>query len=133
MALQQRAPATVAELRRLRRRPGDVREEHGREHAVADDRGPRAREELLDLVGEFVVEAQESGAGGLELNVRSAWDVFGDVARVTLVEVRIIGAAHDERRALDVGQHFPHVHLADRGQHRGGGGGVHRQALQAPQ
>ena len=133
MALQQRAPAAVAELGRPRGRPDDVGEEHGREHAVADGRGPRAREELLDLVGEPVVEAEPGGLRGRELDVRGARDVLGDVARVTLVEVRIVGAAHDERRALDARQQLPHVHLADRSQRRGGGGRVHRQALEAPQ
>ena len=60
VALQQRAPRAIAQLRCALGRANDVSEEDCRQHAVADDWTPHAGQEVLDLIrdGVLVVEPQ---------------------------------------------------------------------------
>ena len=105
-------------------RADDVGEEDRGEHAVADDRAPDAGQELLDLV-------RAARPPRPDLDVLRVGDVLGGVARVALVDERVVGAAQHQRRALHAGQRVAHVELADHRQRRGGGVGRHRQALVA--
>ena len=60
---EQLLPARVAELGGPLGRADDVREQHGREHAVRLARAPRPRDELLDLVDELVLCCPRTGSG----------------------------------------------------------------------
>ena len=59
---EQRPPGAVAHRRGALGRSDDVREQHGREDAVADRRWARAGEELLDLIDGPVHVAENDGA-----------------------------------------------------------------------
>jgi len=67
--VEQRPPLTVTEFRSLLRGIHDVGEHDGREHAIGLDLGPRASQELLDLVYKSVYIANPR-------DVIGAWKLY---------------------------------------------------------
>ena len=131
VALQQGPPSAIAQLCGTLGRADDVGEQHRREHAVADDRPPHTGQEVLDLVGDGVLLAEPERPLPGKLRIAGVRDVLGDIARVALVEVRLVLRAQHQRRALHAGKHVTHIRLADHRQRRGSGSRTHRQTLYA--
>ena len=99
MRVEQLAPAPVAELGRQLRRADQIREEHGREHAVRLGAVPDAGHELLDLVEHRVLVADpRQVVVARQLDVLRAVDALGEIAGAFDRHGAIAGAVQDERR-----------------------------------
>ena len=102
---EQGTPAGIAQLCGALGRAHDVGEQHGGEHAVADDWASHACEELLDLMGRLAVRR--------DLDVLRVRDVSRGVARVPLVDEGVVRSAQHQRRTLHARKCVSHVKLAD--------------------
>jgi hypothetical protein len=71
---------------------------------------------VLNLVGDGVLLAEPERPLPGKLRIAGVWDVLGDIARVALVEVRLVLWAHHQGRALHAGKDVTHICLADRRQ-----------------
>ena len=112
MRFEKIAPASVTELCCPRRRPDDVREEHGRENAIGLPQRADAREELLDLLQDLVrVSDERKVVLARKLDEPRSTDPLREIARALDGKRPVLGAMHDESGYGDRLEHRPDVDL----------------------